>query len=125
MPKIKHIALSTQDVDKTAKFYIEVFGMKEIAKIDSPGARGYYLSDGDQYQNAARSLHRVPPRVGDFYAGAARRHAAWRNPPAPRQQCACPRTGKAVRMQVTASVTMSMMGARPSSATTVSEGTCR
>jgi len=47
MPKIKHIALSTQDVDATAKFYVEVFGMKEIAKIDSPGARGYYLSDGD------------------------------------------------------------------------------
>jgi catechol 2,3-dioxygenase-like lactoylglutathione lyase family enzyme len=47
MPKIKHIALSTQDVDRTAKFYIDVFGMKEIAKIDSPGARGYYLSDGD------------------------------------------------------------------------------
>ena len=47
MPKIKHIALSTQDVDKTAKFYIDVFGMKEIAKIDSPGARGYYLSDGE------------------------------------------------------------------------------
>jgi catechol 2,3-dioxygenase-like lactoylglutathione lyase family enzyme len=47
MPKIKHIALSTQDVDKTARFYIEVFGMKEIGKIDSPGARGYYLSDGD------------------------------------------------------------------------------
>ena len=47
MPKIKHIALSTQDVDTTAKFYIDVFGMKEIAKIDAPGARGYYLSDGD------------------------------------------------------------------------------
>ena len=47
MPKIKHIALSTQDVDGTAKFYIDVFGMKEIAKIDSPGASGYYLSDGD------------------------------------------------------------------------------
>ena len=47
MPKIKHIALSTQDVEKTAKFYIEVFGMKEIGKIDSPGARGYFLSDGD------------------------------------------------------------------------------
>ena len=47
MPKIKHIALSTQDVDATAKFYMDVFGMKEIAKIDSPGARGYYLSDGD------------------------------------------------------------------------------
>jgi catechol 2,3-dioxygenase-like lactoylglutathione lyase family enzyme len=47
MPKIKHIALSTQDVDKTARFYIDVFGMKEIGKIDSPSARGYYLSDGD------------------------------------------------------------------------------
>src|ERR1700756_2024741 len=47
MSKIKHIALSTQDVDKTAKFYIDVFGMKEIARIDSQGARGYYLSDGD------------------------------------------------------------------------------
>ena len=47
MPKIKHIALSTQDVEKTAKFYIDVFGMKEIAKINSPGASGYYLSDGD------------------------------------------------------------------------------
>ena len=47
MPKIKHIALSTQDVDKTAKFYMDVFGMKQIGKIDSPNARGYYLSDGD------------------------------------------------------------------------------
>jgi glyoxylase I family protein len=47
MPKIKHIALSTQDVDATAKFYIDVFGMKEIVKVDSPGASGYYLSDGD------------------------------------------------------------------------------
>jgi glyoxylase I family protein len=47
MPKIKHIAISTQDVDATAKYYIEVFGMKEIARVDSPGATGYYLSDGD------------------------------------------------------------------------------
>jgi glyoxylase I family protein len=47
MAKIKHIALSTQDVDKTAAFYVNVFGMKQIARIDGPGARGYYLSDGD------------------------------------------------------------------------------
>jgi catechol 2,3-dioxygenase-like lactoylglutathione lyase family enzyme len=26
---------------------MDVFGMKEIAKIDSPNASGYYLSDGD------------------------------------------------------------------------------
>ncbi len=47
MPQIKHIAIATQDADKTAKFYTSVFGMKEIAKLDSPNASGYYLSDGN------------------------------------------------------------------------------
>ena len=46
MPKIKHIAIATQDPDKTAKFYIDVFGLREIAKLDRPNAKGYYLSDG-------------------------------------------------------------------------------
>src|SRR5438034_276568 len=61
MPKIKHIAISTQDVEKTAKFYIEVFGMKEIARVDSPGATGYYLSDGDLDRKSTRlnSSHTV------------------------------------------------------------------
>jgi catechol 2,3-dioxygenase-like lactoylglutathione lyase family enzyme len=40
MAKLKHIALSTQDVEKTAGFYMEVFGMKEIAKIDATGHAG-------------------------------------------------------------------------------------
>src|SRR5450432_3239822 len=47
MAKIKHIAISTQDVETTARFYIDVFGLKEVGKVDSPGASGYYLSDGD------------------------------------------------------------------------------
>src|SRR5262247_3130666 len=47
MPKIKHIALSTQDIEKTAKFYVETFGMKEVGKIDDPGTRGVFLTDGD------------------------------------------------------------------------------
>ncbi len=47
MAKIKHIALSTQDPDGTARFYVDVFGLKEIGRIDKPGVRGYYLSDGD------------------------------------------------------------------------------
>ena len=47
MAKIKHIAIATQDADKTAKFYVDVFGMEEIAKLDSPTASGYFLSDGD------------------------------------------------------------------------------
>jgi len=47
MPKIKHVALSTQDVEKTAKFYVETFGMKEVGKVDDPGTRGVFLTDGD------------------------------------------------------------------------------
>ena len=47
MSKIKHIAIATQDADATAKFYTEVFGLKEIAKINSDNASGYYLSDGN------------------------------------------------------------------------------
>jgi glyoxylase I family protein len=47
MAKIRHIALSTQDPDKTAKFYIDVFGLKQVGRVDSMGASGYYLTDGD------------------------------------------------------------------------------
>ena len=47
MPKLKHIAITTHDVDGTARFYVDVFGMKEIARIDDPGTTGCFLSDGD------------------------------------------------------------------------------
>ena len=47
MPKLKHIAITTHDAEATAKFYIDVFGMKEIARIDDPGTIGCFLSDGD------------------------------------------------------------------------------
>ncbi len=47
MAKIRHIAISTQDPDATARFYVDTFGMKQIGRVDSPAARGYYLSDGD------------------------------------------------------------------------------
>jgi catechol 2,3-dioxygenase-like lactoylglutathione lyase family enzyme len=47
MPKIKHIALSTQDPDGTARFYVDVLGLKQVGRIDSPAVRGYFLSDGD------------------------------------------------------------------------------
>ena len=47
MPKIKHIALTTADPDATARFYIDVFGMKEVGKIDNPNTRGFFLTDGD------------------------------------------------------------------------------
>src|SRR5919109_5069637 len=47
MAKIKHIALSTKNPDATAKFYTEVFGLKQVGRIDNPNVTGYYLSDGD------------------------------------------------------------------------------
>ena len=47
MPKLKHIALTTPDVEKTARFYIDVFGMKEIGKINDPGTTGRFLTDGN------------------------------------------------------------------------------
>ncbi|NIM20460.1 MAG: VOC family protein, partial [Candidatus Latescibacteria bacterium] len=47
MGKIKHVAIATQDPDKTAQFYINVFGLREIAKINSPGASGFHLTDGE------------------------------------------------------------------------------
>jgi len=47
MPKIKHIAIATQDIDKTASFYKDVFGLREIAKLESANANGYFLSDGN------------------------------------------------------------------------------
>ena len=47
MAKIRHIALSTPDPDKTAKFYVDVFGLKQIGRVDNPNVSGYYLTDGD------------------------------------------------------------------------------
>jgi catechol 2,3-dioxygenase-like lactoylglutathione lyase family enzyme len=46
MAKIKHIAISTQEPDKTADFYKEVFDLIEVGRIDNSNAEGYYLSDG-------------------------------------------------------------------------------
>jgi glyoxylase I family protein len=47
MAKIKHIALSTQDPEKTAKFYVDVFGLKQIGRVDHPAVTGFFLTDGD------------------------------------------------------------------------------
>lgn len=47
MPKIKHIALATQDPEKTARFYVDVFGLKQIGRVDHPAVSGFFLTDGD------------------------------------------------------------------------------
>ena len=47
MAKIKHIAIASQEPDKTAGFFKKVFGMREVGKVESANASGYYLSDGN------------------------------------------------------------------------------
>jgi len=46
MARIRHIAIGTQDPEKTAKFYKEGLGLKEVGRVNSSTAEGYYLTDG-------------------------------------------------------------------------------
>ncbi len=46
MARIRHIAIGTNDPEPTARFYIEGLGLKEVGKVNSTTAEGYYLSDG-------------------------------------------------------------------------------
>ena len=47
MAKIKHIAIRTNDIEKTAAFYREAFGLEQVGV----GQSGIYLTDG--YLNIA------------------------------------------------------------------------
>ena len=42
MAQIKHIAIRTRDVDQTAAFYIDAFGLTQVGM----GKNGVYLTDG-------------------------------------------------------------------------------
>ena len=44
---LNHVHLKTRDPAATIRFYIENFGLKEVRKLDSPRAAGYYLTDGN------------------------------------------------------------------------------
>jgi catechol 2,3-dioxygenase-like lactoylglutathione lyase family enzyme len=46
MARLRHIALSVPDPEKTARFYEQSFGMKRIGRLDHTQASGIYLSDG-------------------------------------------------------------------------------
>jgi len=68
MGRIKHIAIRTPDPEKTAAFYRDVFGLKEVGQART----GYYLSDG--YINLAILKSRdegtaESPRDEPGYAG--------------------------------------------------------
>ncbi len=75
MPKIKHIAIATQDAAKTAAFYKEVFGLREIAQLESANANGFFLSDGNvnmailDFQNDAVAGERGKDYSGIHHIG--------------------------------------------------------
>ena len=48
MPKLRHIAIATNDPKTTAEFYKKAFGFEQIGETSptSPLAQGYFLSDG-------------------------------------------------------------------------------
>ena len=70
MAKIKHIAIATQDPDKTAKFYKEVFDLEEVGRVNGDNAEGYYLSDGNVNMAILRFKNEtVGGRAGTGYSG--------------------------------------------------------
>jgi catechol 2,3-dioxygenase-like lactoylglutathione lyase family enzyme len=46
MPKIRHLAIASQDPEKTAEFFKQAFEFKEMRKIEGALATGVFLSDG-------------------------------------------------------------------------------
>jgi glyoxylase I family protein len=46
MARIQHLAIASQDPEKQAEFYKQVFGFEEIRRLDNPRARGVVLTDG-------------------------------------------------------------------------------
>jgi catechol 2,3-dioxygenase-like lactoylglutathione lyase family enzyme len=60
MPRIRHIAIGTQDPEATARFYIEGLGLKQVGKLNSQTAEGYYLSDGHVNLAILKFKHEEP-----------------------------------------------------------------
>ena len=46
MAKLRHLAIATNDPDKTAEFFKEAFGLREVSPIDGDLAKGHFLTDG-------------------------------------------------------------------------------
>ena len=62
MAKIKHIALTTHDLEKVASFYKDVFGMTEVGR---GGSTHIYLSDGDLNLTIRACKQSDDPDVGE------------------------------------------------------------
>ena len=68
MPKLRHLALHTNDPEATAAFYKKAFDMVEKGRTNSPLAEGIYLSDGTL--NVAILRYRSP-ELAQKYGGSS------------------------------------------------------
>ncbi len=46
MALIKHIAIATQDADRTRDFYVDILGLEVLQQLEARDYRGYILTDG-------------------------------------------------------------------------------
>ena len=46
MARISHIAIAVSDPEAAKEFYVNGLGLEVVGEVDSPTAKGYYLSDG-------------------------------------------------------------------------------
>ena len=88
MAKIKHIAIATQEPEKTANFYKDVFDLQEVGRVSNENAEGYYLSDGnvniailkfknevivgDKFDTSYSGIHHIGFQVDDAEAADAK-----------------------------------------------------
>ncbi len=75
MAKLRHIALSVPDPQKSARFYCDAFGLEVVGQANSATATGVYLSDGTislallKYRSDAAAGERGRDFVGLHHMG--------------------------------------------------------
>ena len=46
MAKLRHIAVATQDADRSAEFFMKAFGFRKVRRVDGSAVCGHILTDG-------------------------------------------------------------------------------
>jgi catechol 2,3-dioxygenase-like lactoylglutathione lyase family enzyme len=95
MAKLRHLAIATDDPDRTAQFYIDVFEFKKLREAKGIWGHGHILSDGNinlailkfvtdaaagsEKGMGFRGLHHIGFEVDDVDGAAQRVEAAGAN----------------------------------------------
>ena len=79
MAKLRHIALSVRDPERSAEFYMKVFGMRRVDQWDQDMGRGSISRTGSSTSPSSSSNRRSLPaaRTGSMSASAPTISASW------------------------------------------------